>query len=346
MEKGIISISTGTIVRVFLVGLVFVGLYLVRDVVLVLLASVVIASAIEPFGRRFERLGVPRLVSVIFLFLLLITAVALLFYFFLPPLLDEASTFAESLPEYIGFVEGLDTVLDNLFGAQSLLGSISAGDLLIDLRSALFGATGGALQAINFVFGGVAGFVLIMVLSFYLAVQERGIESFLRVVTPVTQEKYVLDLWRRSQEKIGLWLQGQFLLGILIGVLVYLGLTVIGVPYALLLAVVAAVFELIPVFGPVMAAVPAVLLAFGSGGATIGFMTVGLYIIIQQFENHLIYPLVVRKVTGVPPLLVILSLIIGWKLAGFLGIVLAIPVTAAIVEFTSDIEKKKLAAGA
>ena len=141
--------------------------------------------------------------------------------------------------------------------------------------------------------------------------------------------------------KIGKWMQGQLLLGVLIGVLVYLGLTILGVPYALLLAVLAALFELIPLFGPILASIPAIALGFLQS-FSLGFMVVGLYVIIQQFENHLIYPLVVRKVVGVSPILVIISLIVGAKLAGFLGLILAVPIAAAIVEFTDDIQKDKL----
>ncbi|MDP3957854.1 MAG: AI-2E family transporter [bacterium] len=340
-----ISISTGTIVRFFVVALFFVALYLVREVALVVLASIIIASALGPFTTKLLRYNIPRVVSVLLLFLLLFVGFFVLFYFFLPPLLTDALNFIELMPEYLGSVEGLDATLYNIFGAQSLLTELSerfsSGDAITDLKETVFSLTGGAIQTLNFVFGGITGFILIVVISFYLSVQERGVENFLRIVTPLQHEKYVLDLWRRSQEKIGLWLQGQVLLGLLIGVLVYLGLTVLGVPYAFLLAVIAALFELIPVFGPVMAAVPAVILGFAEGGATLGLMVIGFYVIIQQFENHLIYPLVVRKVTGVPPLLVIVSLIVGAKLAGFLGIVLAVPIASVLVEFASDIEKRK-----
>ena len=106
-------------------------------------------------------------------------------------------------------------------------------------------------------------------------------------------------------------MQGQLILALIMGVLVYLGLTVLGVKHALLLAVIAAVFEIIPVFGPTLAAVPAILIGFVDGGFPIGIAVILLYIIFQQFENHLIYPLVVTRVVGVPPLLVILGLIIG-----------------------------------
>ncbi|OGG70074.1 hypothetical protein A3F27_03355 [Candidatus Kaiserbacteria bacterium RIFCSPHIGHO2_12_FULL_53_13] len=140
-------------------------------------------------------------------------------------------------------------------------------------------------------------------------------------------------------------MQGQLLLAVIMGVLVYLGLTILGVKHALLLAVIAAVFEIIPVFGPTLAAVPAIIISFVDGGATLGFLTVALYVIAQQFENHLIYPLVVTRVVGVPPLLVILALIVGAKLAGFLGILLSVPAAGTIQELVKDIESRRAFAG-
>ena len=146
----------------------------------------------------------------------------------------------------------------------------------------------------------------------------------------------MLDLWQRSKHKIGLWMQGQLLLGVIMGVLVYLGLTIFGIEHALILAVLAAFFELIPVFGPTFAAVPAVILAFVGGGLTTGLLVIALYVILQQFENHLIYPLVVTKVVGVPPLLVIIGLIVGAKIAGFLGILISVPMVAVLQELVRD----------
>ena len=140
-------------------------------------------------------------------------------------------------------------------------------------------------------------------------------------------------------------MKGKVLLAVIVGVLVYLGLTILGVQHALLLAVIAALFEIIPVFGPILAAVPAVMLAFVDGGLTLGLLVIAMFVIVQQFENHLIYPLVVTRVVGVPPLLVILALIVGAQLAGFLGIVLSIPVVATIQEFVRDIRERRIFAG-
>jgi len=114
---------------------------------------------------------------------------------------------------------------------------------------------------------------------------------------------------------------------------------------ALLLAVMAGLFEIIPLFGPILAAVPGILSALTDGGVTLGIVTAGLYVIIHQFENHLLYPLVVKKVIGVSPILVILSLIVGYKLAGFLGIILSVPITSAIMEYLDDVQKDKTEQG-
>jgi predicted PurR-regulated permease PerM len=120
-------------------------------------------------------------------------------------------------------------------------------------------------------------------------------------------------------------------------------LTILDVRYALLLAILAAVFELIPVFGPILSAIPAVGIAFVDGGTTLALIVVGAFVIIQQFENHLLYPLVVTKVVGVPPLLIILALIVGATLAGFLGIILSVPAAAIVHELVRDIEKDRKA---
>ncbi len=138
-------------------------------------------------------------------------------------------------------------------------------------------------------------------------------------------------------------MKGQLLLGVLIFVLVYLGLTIFSVPYAFLLALLAGALEIIPVFGPIISAIPGVAFAFSSGGVSLAIVVAGFYLLVQQFENHLIYPLVVRKIVGIPPILVILSLIIGYELIGFLGILISVPAMAVVMEIVDDIEKKKRA---
>jgi len=110
-----------------------------------------------------------------------------------------------------------------------------------------------------------------------------------------------------------------------------------------LLAVFAGIFEIIPIFGPIIAAIPAVTLALVTNGLASALVVIGLYIIVQQFENQLIYPLVVKKIVGVPPLVSILALIVGGKLAGFVGLLVSVPLATMLIELLNDLEKSKRA---
>jgi predicted PurR-regulated permease PerM len=167
--------------------------------------------------------------------------------------------------------------------------------------------------------------------------------EFLRIVAPVRHHDYIIDLWKRSQRKIALWLQGQIVLGLIVGVLVYLVLVIVGVPYALMLAVLAGLLEIIPVFGPIIASIPAIILAFSYKGVGTGILILILYFIIHQLESQVFYPLVVKKVVGISPILVIIALIVGAKLAGVIGALIAVPLAAAFMEYVNDIEKDKKA---
>lgn len=338
----VIHISSGTIWKgIVIIALVWAA-YLLRDLILVLLTSVVIASAVEPAARWFVRYKIPRIPAVIAVYLAVIIAITGVFYLLIPSLVTEITNLPQSVLSRVS-----DLTPSALFSGSSAPGGatnnisniLPVSDVLNQIN-ALIGVPAGVFRAASSVFGGVFQTILIIVISFYLTVQERGIENFLRIVSPARDEDYIIDLWHRAQSKIGKWMQGQIILGILVGVLVYLGLTVLGVKYALSLALLAVLAELIPIFGPIIAAVPAVILGF-IDSVTSGLMVLGLYVIIQQFENHLIYPLVVRKVVGVPPIIVIISLIIGGQLAGFLGILLAVPVAAVVLEFADDVQRQK-----
>ncbi len=326
-----ISITTGTIIRVGVIaGLVFLA-YFLRDLILVLLTSVVVASSIEPFAQLLMRWKFPRILAVLSVYLATLVTLSVIIYFFIPPLFVELSNLASTLPDRFSSFDLFDPTLDPVSAITGgLAKSISLKDLIVQIQEGIVAQSGGIFSATGSVFGGALSFILIVVISFYLAVQEDGVGEFLRIVTPVAHEKYV----------IGLWAKGQLLLGLIIGVLAYLGLSILQVKYALLLAIIAAIMELIPFFGPVLSAVPAVLLGF-SDSFVLGLLVLGFYIIIQQFENHLIYPLVVRKIVGIPPILVIIVLFVGARLAGFLGLLLAVPIATLLLEMANDYQKRK-----
>ena len=370
-SRFVINITAGSFFKAILIILGLWFLFFIKDIVLVVLTAIVIASSIEPLILWFKRFKISRLPSVIITYLALLGIFVSLFYFFVPSVLNEASSFLSSVPKYLQTTplwDPLNVNTSDVLKSQKIAQTISAGinnpaqlasdlssqgitaikasgfgikDIIDGIQGVTSNVSDGFIKIVSAVFGGLLSFVLIVVISFYLAVQEDGVAKFLGLITPVKHEKYVVDLWKRSQKKIGQWMQGQLLLMILIGVLTYLGLTILGVKNAILLAVLAGLLEIIPIFGPVMSAIPAILMSFIDGGITASLLVTGLYVIVQQFESHLIYPLVVKKIVGVSPIFVILSIIIGGKLAGFLGIVLSVPMISALMEFIDDVDRRK-----
>lgn len=342
MEK--ISITTASWVRgAIVVGLAYAA-YRISDFILVVIASIIIASAIEPVTQWARRRNLPRLLAVISVYVISALFFAVFFYFLLLPLMGEISSFIRTLTVYSNSIVN-NNVLSSMFETQDIFGAIDTRGLLSDLNSYLNDfskfLSQGVFTTASTIFGGVVSFIIMIVLSFYLAVQEDGIAKFLRIIVPQRHEDYAVSLWRRSQKKIGYWMQGQLALAVLIMVLVFAGLLIIGVPHALLLAFVAGVLELIPLFGPVLAAIPAIFIAYTSGGMTMALIVALLYLVVQQLENHVIYPLVVKKIVGVPAIVSILAIVIGGELAGFLGIIISVPVAAVIMEFINDLEARK-----
>jgi predicted PurR-regulated permease PerM len=345
-ENRTIEISAGTIAKTIILLVVFWLVYLLRDSVLAVVAAIVIASAIDPGVRWFERRKVPRVVGVIAIYLAGFALVGFILFFIIPTFLSETSNLVSNIPTYINQINNAIPLLDQsiLEGYAPIIKQVAD---TISHASYVQNLTSGGVTAANVpidsarVFQGVISFILIVVLSFYFSVTRDGITHFLRIVTPIKSEEYVISLWTRTKNKIGAWMQGQIFLGALVGSIIYLLLSVLHVKHALPLGFLAGVLEIIPVFGPTLAAVPAVMFALLDGGAGLGFAVLLVYVIVQQFENHIFYPLVVRKMVGIPPILVIISLVVGYELAGFLGILLSVPLSVLLVEVVEDLDKKK-----
>lgn len=339
-----VSITPGTILTALLVVAGAYVFWLLRDLALLVLTAIIIASAIEPQIAFFIRQRIPRFAAALLVYVLVFGSVFALLYFFFPPIIADATNFLSALPHYLDTINA-PSAFSRITDATSFIseeqGIQSFIQTLLSFQSVFLAGSGGVLQLLVTFFGGILSLVLVITLSFYFALQDTGVDDFLRMVIPVAYENYSIDLWKRSQKKIGLWMQGQILLSVIVAVLIYLGLLIIGIPYALLIAVFTGLAEIIPIFGSLIAGAVAVTVGYSDGGVSLAAIVLGLYIVVNQFEANLIYPLIVKKIVGVPPLLVIVALIAGYTLAGFLGSLLAVPVAAVALEFISDFDKKK-----
>lgn len=346
MEPRTISISMSSFIRGAVVVALTYAAWQISEFILALIAAVVIASAIEPLVLWAGRRRIPRVPAVATIFIGTALLFVGLFYFLILPLIGDMYGLVKTLTVYSNtMLEG--GVLSNLFETQNVFGGFDMPLILSELSTylndlAVF-LSQGFFSSLSAVFGGVVSFFLIIVISFYLAAQEDGVGKFLRMIVPMKKEEYVTRLWQRSQRKIGLWMQGQLLSSLLVAVLVYIGLLIVGVPYALLLAVLAGLFELIPLFGATLAAIPTIFVALTWGGLTAALVVGAIYVVIQQLEGNVIYPIVVNKVVGIPPVISIMALVVGGTLGGFLGVLVSVPVAAAILEFFADMEERKLA---
>lgn len=340
-----LRLSTATIVNAILLILLVVFLFSIKAVILVLLTSIVIASFVESGVIRLARIGIKRTMAVLIIYFSGLLLFAALFYAFLPIFTNEISDLIQLLANELPATSFLTPIQDGSVGeAQNLISNISSDitldDLVTRVQFFVAGVSGGFINAVSVLFGGIFNLILLIILSFYLSMQEKGVENFLRIITPKAKEPQVISLWQRTERKIALWVQGQLLLGFIIGMITYIGLLLMGVQYALLLAIVVAICELIP-FGIILGAIPAIIFGYIDGGISLAFMVTIFYVIVQQVEGYVLQPLVVKKIVGVSPLVVILALLIGAKLAGFWGILLAVPVAVCFLELMSDLEKKK-----
>src|SRR3989338_369266 len=338
-EHQTLEISTGSIFRTIVLVLFFVFLYVLKDVLIVFLFGLIIASAISPFSNWLDQKRFPRLWGVLALFLVVLGLLGLIASLVIPSITADIDQLITTLPTVF---EKVSVSLENVQqGAPVYLDFVSEiQNILSGFSSYLQQSSQSVVGLVVGIFGGFISFLAVLVISFYLSVTKKGVESFLESVVPEKYESYVKDLWKRSERKVGLWLQGQLLLALIVGLVVYVGLSLMGIRFALIMGLLAFAFEIVPIVGPVLAAIPAVILAFLQGPA-MGLWVVIFYVAVQQLENHILVPIVMGRTVGLNPVVVIIALLVGGNLAGIAGMILSIPVATVIVEVIDDMANKK-----
>jgi len=333
-SKTIIEISPKTIFWVLGVGILAVLVFMVRDTIAVLIFAIIIASALEPLLEYAEKKRIPRLLSLIVVYLAFFVFFAALIYILLPLLLDQLRDFSQNYPVYFGKIEEAAGVITFLPG---LSGNVH--EMLSQLTEQIPNFTS-LISYASSVFGGIVSFVIVLVVSFYLSLSRGALDDFLRSILPPQFEARTHGLWLRAQKKMGRWLHAQVLLSFIMATIVGFGLWILGIKYYFLIAAVVGVLEIVPYVGPIVAGGLATLLAL-SQSSVLGLWTLIFFIVAQQLENHILVPLLIKKLVGLNPVTVILAILIGAKLGGILGILLAVPIAAVIDEFFDDLAKRK-----
>lgn len=174
------------------------------------------------------------------------------------------------------------------------------------------------------IFSNIVSLFTVLVFAFYFLIERRNAEAILTDTMGREAAKWVLDVLREVEARLGAWVRGQLLLMTIVGVLVYIGLTILRVEYALPLAILAGLLEILPIIGPNLAAIPGILVAL-TVSPLLALSVAALYFLVQQVENNIIVPQVMKHSVGFSPLVTIVALMIGGRLAGVAGAALAVP---------------------
>jgi len=332
MEKQLSEISWGSALKLFLVALLFASVYFFRDLIALFVSAIIIATVVEvPIGALMRR-GVPRFLAVTLIYLGFLAAFSLFAYILTPVVVSEFQGFADTVLHFVNRIFHLN------FLTPDAITQIR--ENILQLFQGIGQGAGAAFKFASRFVNATFSLVVVFVTSFYLALQGRTIEKIIKLVAPPKHESYFLGLWERAQKKIGRWFYGQVALSFTVGATVFFGLWLLGVNYPLLLGILAGILEIVPVVGPIISGLLAFAIA-AQGGADLAIYTIILFVIIQQLENNILVPTVMRKSIGLNPVVVVFAIMIGGKLAGIWGVILAVPLTAALGELISDWENRK-----
>ncbi|MCR4280235.1 MAG: AI-2E family transporter [Candidatus Komeilibacteria bacterium] len=327
-----INISTRTFMKVLVFILALAFVYLIREAIVLIFVALILAAALDPSVAWLKKFGIPKGLGILVVYIVVFGLIAAAVTLIIPPITTELKLIANDFPVYY------DKVIDAF---SSFTGPVTDNGTIDRILDDLSLSAGGALDTVMGVFGGIVSFFLVLVITFYFTVEEEGVKRFMKSIVPAKYLPYLTQLVTRIQRRLGFWLRGQLILSLIIFVLTFIGLTILGVEYALILALIAGLFEIIPYLGPILGAIPAIFLAFAQSPLK-ALLVFILYVIIQQSENHIITPKVMGKAVGINPLLVIIALVIGGKLGGFVGLIMAVPVVTALSVFLEDFWDKRL----
>ncbi len=320
-----IEVSHKTIIFTILVLLFVAFLYHIRDIILVFFIGLLIMAILNPTVTKLSEKKIPRGLSVFVVYILAIAVITISVAGVAPPLVEQTTRLIGNFPNYLSAI-GLSSAIGEQVTREiiSQLGSLPA-------QLVKFGLS---------IFSNLIALLSVLIFAFYMLMARKSINKQIEEVLGVGKSKNIIDAIDRLETNLGGWARGQLLLMILVGLFVFIGLSILGIPYAVPLSFFAAIFEVIPNFGPFIGAIPAVAIAFGIS-PFLGFATIALYTLVQQIENYVFVPKIMEKSTGVSPVMTLLSLAIGFKLAGIAGALISIPVYITIQTLLKEYISRK-----
>jgi len=314
------DISSLTIIKIALTILGIWFLFAIKDIVVLFFVVLVIVAALTPLVDKMSKY-MPRIIALLIITVVFLTALTAIGFLLIPPIVNQIEQLATNLPN---LVDNLSPTFHNL---QFVIKQYQSS--LLNLSSELGGFSSGIYSTTVGFFTGIVAIITILVLSFYMLLEQNSFRVFMKNIIPEEQEETVFNIIHKISTKMGNWLRGQGILMLIIGVLDWIALAAIGIPYALTLAVWGGLTEIIPYIGPWMGLVPALIVAYTVSPVK-AVIVIIVFILIQQLEGHVLVPKMMSKAVGLSPVIIILALLIGAKLMGILGVLISVPAAAAI----------------
>ncbi len=335
MQEHTIHISPKSLLWISFFLLAGYMLSLLWHTLLLVFIALIFSTLIDPFAKALHKRHIPRGVAVLIVYACLFGVVGVSVAALTPVVLRDMPKLFQNGTAYI-------TTLQNHQLVQKLFGTeITSQGGLFFLPSTSVSNFSGVFSSISAVFGGLVSFFVVMVITFYLVIQEDPLRKMLQSLVSEKSLPFTLQVIDKVREKLGAWMRGQLLLSGIMGVLVFIVLTLLGVKYAAVIALLAGLLEFVPYVGPILSAFPALFFSFIEGGPVKFLVVFICLVLVQQFESHVIIPKVMQKAVGLNPVFSILSLLIGLQLGGIIGGVLAIPVATTLQVVIQEILSSK-----
>jgi len=327
-NKTKIDISSWSIIKIIiiLVGAYFI--YVIRDVIALFFIVLILVSAFSPTINKWAK-KITKTGALLALIMIFMAVVSLVLILVIPPLVEQTTQLAQNLPKYLTKISWIHDYIPQIK------------DALSNLSGQVGNISGVLLTFTTSIFGGMVSIIMAIVLFIYFLMDEKGLKSFL--LSFVTEERRDLasEILHKVAHKTGGWFKGQLYLALIIAVLNLIALSIMGIPYAMTLAVISGIFEVIPTIGPILAGLIAALVAL-SISPFMALLVLIWYVIVQQLEGTLIVPKVMHKTVGLSPATIILAVLVGAKVYGLMGVVLSIPIAAVIVVIIQEWKSVKM----
>jgi predicted PurR-regulated permease PerM len=320
-----IEISHKTIIFavVFLLGLQFI--YIIRDILFELFIALLIMTILDPLVGRLTGWKVPRAISVLLAYILVIGVLGGTIALIVPAVVEQTTNFVNAIPTLLTKV-GID--------------SMASGEITKELLTQVGTVPGQVLKFTFSVFSNVIGVITVLIFAFYMLLSRDKLEDQLGFLFGEERRRKIGRVIDALENKLGGWARGELTLMFFVGLATYIGLLIIGIPFALPLAILAGLFEIVPFLGPIIASIPAIIIGLGISPLT-GLGVAAMAFLINQLENYLLVPKIMEKSVGISPLIILIALTIGARLAGIIGIIISVPFVITLQVLVSEYLKKE-----